>query len=194
MKNQRKKIRQPKLSPAQKEFIYAQPLSVQFRIIHIDAGSGCAVYQHVLVDTAADDYPQILAVAKAYAQETNCWINPAMDQNSTWCARRKIYPGIKDNANPDLRTDKYGYIDVKSPRNKNNVVRNANSASAQGAIAVITDVTINEVLRHKMILQLTHKIFSEQNKNLLGDSNYIKDEVHWFVKGKLLKYNRSKKH
>ena len=194
MKNHRKKIRQPKLSPAQKEFIYAQPLSVQFRIIHIDADSGCAVYQHVLVDTDADDYPQILAVAKAYAQETTCCINPAMDQNSTWCARQKIYPGIKDNANPDLRTDKYGYIDVKSPRNKNNVVRNANSASAQGAIAVITDLTINEVLRHKMILQLTHKIFSEQNKNLLGDSNYIKDEVHWFVKGKLLKYNRSKKH
>ena len=82
---------------------------------------------------------------------------------------------------------------MKSPHNKNNVVRNANSASAQGAIAVITDLTINEVLRHKMILQLTRKIFSEQNKNLLGEPNYIKDEVHWFVKGELLKYNRSEK-
>ena len=192
MKNQRKKIRQPKLSPVQKEFIYAQPLSVQFRIIHIDADSGCAVYQHVLVDTAERDYKQVVTVAKAYARETNCRINPVIMPQAKR-ARQILFPGIEDNANPDLTTDKYGYIDVKSPHNKNNVVRNANSASAQGAIAVITDLTINEVLRHKMILQLTHKIFSEQNKNLLGEPNYIKDEVHWFVKGELLKYNRSEK-
>ena len=196
MKNQRKKIRQPKLSPAQKEFIYAQPLSVQFRIIHIDAGSGCAVYQHVLVDTAADDYPQILAVAKAYAQETNCWINPVIDKRARK-AREKLFPSLPphlDRSNPDLTTDKYGYIDVKSPLNKNNLVRNANHACQQGAVVVITDLAINEELKHKMILQLTRKIFSNQNVNDKGELNYIKDEVHWFVKGKLLKYNRSKKH
>ena len=193
MKNHRKKIRQPKLSPAQKEFIYAQPLSVQFRIIHIDAGSGHAVYQHVLVDTAADDYPQILAVAKAYAQETNCWINPIVNKGARK-GRQKIYPGIEDNANPDLTTDKYGYIDVKSPRNKSNLVRNANHASReQTAIVVITELMLDEPLKHKQILQLTAKIFSFRNMNDKGEPNYIKDEVHWFVKGELLKYNRSEK-
>ena len=193
VKNHRKKIRQPKLSPAQKEFIYAQPLSVQFRIIHIDADSGCAVYQHVLVDTAADDYPQILAVAKAYAQETNCRINPAMDQNSTWCARRKIYPGIKDNANPDLRTDKYGYIDVKSPRNKSNIISNANSACKQGAIAVITDVFFDDTFTIYKAKSITFDIFFGRNVDKYGNPNYTKDEVHWLIKGTLYKLNRSKK-
>lgn len=27
----------------------------------------------------------------------------------------------------------------------------------------------------------------------LGEPNYIQDQIHWFVKGKILKYNRSKK-
>ena len=109
--------------------------------------------------------------------------------------RQKIYPGIEDNANPDLTTDKYGYIDVKSPRNKSNLVRNANHASReQTAIVVITELMLDEPLKHKQILQLTAKIFSFRNMNDKGEPNYIKDEVHWFVKGKLLKYNRSKKH
>ena len=44
--------------------------------MHIDTESGFAVYQHLLVDDRAPDYWQILAVAKAYAAETNCRINP----------------------------------------------------------------------------------------------------------------------
>ena len=162
VKNHRKKIRQPKLSPAQKEFIYAQPLSVQFRIIHIDAGSGHAVYQHLLVDTAADDYPQILAVAKAYAQETNCWINPIVNKGARE-GRQKIYPGIEDNANPDLSTDKYGYIDVKSPINKSNIVSNANSACKQGAIVVITDFFLGDTFTIYKAKSITFDIFFGRN-------------------------------
>ena len=185
--------KRPKLTPEQKEAIYALSLSEQFSIVHIDSESGYVVYQHLLVDNHAPDYWQILAVAKAYAAETDCWINPEMDQNTTKEAREKLYPGIEDNANPDLTTDKYGYIDVKSPHNKSNIVSNANHACRQGAIAVLTDFKLKEELKHKMILQLTAKIFSEQNKSLLGELNYLKDEIHWFVKGRLLKYNRSKK-
>lgn len=59
-------------------------------------------------------------------------------------ARQKLYPGIKDNANPDLTTAKYGYIDVKSPHNKSNIVSNANSACTQGAIAVLTDLSLEK--------------------------------------------------
>ncbi len=191
MKHSDKPIR-IKLSPAQKDAIYALPLSSQFRIVHIDEGSGFAVYQHILVDITAPDYVQILSVAKAYAAETDCWINPEVMPQAV-SARRKLYPGIEDNANPDLFTEKYGYIDVKSPSNKSNIVSNANHACRQGAIAVITDQILKEELKHKMILQLTAKIFSEQNKNHLGERNYTQDEIHWFVKGKLLKYNRSEK-
>ncbi|MDE5610119.1 MAG: hypothetical protein K2I66_07045, partial [Bacteroidales bacterium] len=64
MKHRDKPIR-IKLSPAQKDAIYALPLSLQFRIVHMNVGSGFAVYQHILVDVGAPDYAQILAVAKA---------------------------------------------------------------------------------------------------------------------------------
>ncbi|MCM1041956.1 MAG: hypothetical protein NC396_05970 [Bacteroides sp.] len=189
MKHRKTHIK-PKLSPAQKEAIYALPLGKQFRIVHIDEGSGFAVFQHILVDTEANDYAQVLAVAKAYAKETVCAINPIVDKNAS-TARQTIYPGIADNANPDITTCKYGYIDVKSPMNKRNIVSNANDACKQGAIAVITDLALCEPLNHKLILQITAKIFSERNTNHQGQSNYTKDRIHWFVNGELLKYNRS---
>ena len=190
-----KTIRQPNLSPAQKEAIYAQPLSVQFRIIHIDAGSGHAVFQHLLVDTAADDYPQILAVAKAYAQETNCWINPVIDKRARK-AREKLFPSLPphlDRSNPDLTTDKFGYIDVKSPHNKSNIVSNANSACKQGAIAAITDVFFDDTFTIYKAKSITFDIFFGRNVNKDGNPNYTKDEVHWLIKGTLYKLNRSKK-
>ena len=194
MKHREKPVR-IKLSPTQKDAIYALPLSSQFRIVYMDAGSGFAVYQHILVDAGAPDYVQILAVAKAYAAETDCWINPEVDRRAVE-ARKKLFsklPAHLSRSNPDLTTRKYGYIDVKSPFNKNNLVLNANHACRQGAIAVLTDLMLNEELKHKMILQLTAKIFSKQNKNHLGELNYTQEQIHWFVKGKLLKYNRSEK-
>ncbi|MCM1555753.1 MAG: hypothetical protein NC048_09730 [Bacteroides sp.] len=188
LKNRRPHTK-PKLSPAQKEAIYALPLSKQFRIVHIDAGSGFAVFQHVLVDTEAGDYRQVLAVAKAYARETPCAINPEIKPQAE-AARQKIFPGIEGFVNPDLFTGKYGYIDVKSPLNKGNIVSNANDACKQGAIAVITDLRLDEALKHKRILQVTEKIFSDSNRNHLGKRNYTMPQVHWFVNGTLLKYNR----
>ena len=188
--------KRPKLTPEQKEAIYALSLPEQFRIVHIDTESGFAVYQHLLVDDHAPDYWQILAVAKAYAAETNCRINPEVDRHAVE-ARKKLFPGLPDHlsrSNPDLTTDKYGYIDVKSPLNKNNLVLNANHACRQGAIAVLTDLMLNEELKHKRMLLLTAKIFSELNRNRQGEPNYTQDQIHWFVKGTLLKYNRPEKH
>ena len=181
-----------KLTPEEKEAIYALPLHMQYEVVCVNADTRHRVLQHILVDPAARDYKQVRAVALAYTEECDCWINPVvMPQAVT--ARQKLYPGIEDNANPDLKTDKYGYIDVKSPSNKSNVVSNANLACRQGGIAVVTDLLLKEVLKHKMILQLTAKIFSKQNKNHFGEPNYFKDEIHWFVNGTLLKYNRSEK-
>ena len=147
------------------------------------------------MDAWAPDYAQILAVAKAYVAETDCWINPEVDRRAVE-ARKKLFSGLPahlSRSNPDLTTRKYGYIDVKSPLNKSNIVSNANHACKQGAIVVLTDLMMDEELKHKMILQITDKIFSEQNKNHLGEPNYHKDEIHWFINGKLLKYNRSEK-
>ncbi len=192
--NHRAKATHPKLTPAQKEAIYALALSAQFSILYIHPDSGFSVYQHLLVDTQAPDYWQIFEVAKAYAAETDCWINPETDQNVTKEVREKLYPGIEDRANPDLTTTKYGYIDVKSPHNKSNLVRNANMACAQWAIAVITDLGLRkEEISLEEINKFTERVFSPQNKNHLEEHNYTKSEVHWFIKGILIKCNRSKK-
>ena len=178
-----------KLTPTEKEAIYALPLLAQFCIVHIDMVSGFSVYQHRLVDTEAPDYTQILAVAKAYATENNCWINPEIMPQAV-AARRKLYPGITDNANPDLTTDKYGYIDVKSPRSKNNIIRNANEACKQGAIVVITDLCLQETLSVYKAKSITFDIFFGRNIDRNGEPNYTKDEVHWFINGTLYKLNR----
>lgn len=181
-----------KRTPAEKEAIYALPLDVQYKIVCVNIATRCKVWQHVLVDPTARDYWQVRTVAIAYTEHCDCWINPVVMPQAV-AARQKLYLGITDNANPDLTTDKYGYIDVKSPSSKSNIVSNANLASRQGGIAVITDLLLKEELKHKMILQITAKIFSKQNQNHLGEPNYTQDQIHWFVNGKLLKYNRSEK-
>ncbi|MCM1532636.1 MAG: hypothetical protein NC048_09670 [Bacteroides sp.] len=191
MKN-RKPHTKPKLSPAQKEAIYALPLGKQFRIVHIDEGSGFAVYRHVLVDTEANDYKQVLTVAKAYARETPCAINPEVDKNAP-LARAKIFPGIEDLANPDLHTEKYGYIDVKSPQRKSNIISNANDACKQGAIAVITDFFLGDTLSIYKAKSITFDIFFGRNIDKNGQRNYTKNEIHWFLGGTLHKLNKPEK-
>ncbi len=184
-----------KRTPAEKEAIYALPLSAQFRIVHIDVGSRFAVYQHVLVDTTAPDYPQILAVAKAYAAETDCWINPEVDRRAEE-ARKKLFPRLPahlSRSNPDLTTTKYGYIDVKSPQNKSNIVSNANHACRQGAIVVLTDCFLRDTLSIYKAKSITFDIFFGRNIDRNGIPNYTKDEVHWFINGTLYKLNRPRK-
>lgn len=130
-------------------------------------------------------------MAKAYAKDGDCKINPIVNKTAKK-GREVIYPGIKDNANPDLTTV-YGYVDVKSPHRKNNIVSNANDACKQGAIAVITDLALPEDLSSKDVSLATEAIFGEKNVNDRREKNYTKDELHWFVKGKLHKFNRPEK-
>lgn len=187
-----------KLRPQQKETIYAPPPQKQFRIVHIDAESGLAVYQHVLANADAKDYRQMLAVAKAYAKETICWINPEVDKNAV-TARARLFPAIKskkDFPNPDLTTERYGYIDVKSPWRKSIIISNANDACRQGAIAVITDLMLDakkEEIVFEEVEKFSERIFSDRNVNRSGESNYTQQEVHWYIKETLLKCNRPEK-
>ena len=178
-----------KLTPAEKEAIYALPLHMQYEVVCVNVATRHRVLQHILVDPAARDYKQVRAVAIAYTEECDCWINPIVDKNSPK-GRQKLYPGIEDNANPDLTTTKYGYIDVKSPQNKNKIVKNANAASKQNAIAVITDLAMNESLTLEKARAVSSDVFSGHNKDMEGNPNYTKDQIHWFIKGALYKLNR----
>lgn len=184
-----------KLPPAQKEFIYALPVEMQYHCVYTDSQSGCSVYRHILVKPDKEDYEQVFAVAQAYAKECDCWINPEIHSNAPM-GREKIYPGLKGSKglpNPDLYTKVYGYIDVKSPHRKNNIVRNANHACMQAAIVVVTDFALNEPLSTEEMEKFTGRIFSDKNVGQDGQLNYSKEEVHWLVRGCLVKCNRPKK-
>ena len=180
-----------KLTPAEKEAIYALPLHMQYEVVCVNIATRCRVWQHVLVAPAARDYRQVYAVAIAYTEECDCWINPEVYHDATE-GRNKIFPGIK-NDNPDLTVEKYGYVDVKSPQSKNNIVINANRACKQNAIAIITDLELDEGLSMDEVAKFTARIFSDKNVNQQGHSNYTKDQIHWLVKGRLIKCNRPRK-
>ena len=100
---------------------------------------------------------------------------------------------LLDSASPDLFTEKYGYLDVKSPQSKNNIVINANIACKQNAIAIITDLELDEGLSMDEVAKFTARIFSDKNVNQQGHSNYTKDQIHWLVNGRLIKCNRPRK-
>ena len=181
-----------KVSPEEKEAVYALPIETQFINLYTDQKSRHSVLQHRLVDESGEDYQQVLAVAKAYAKEGNCKINPIVVPKAEK-GRKKIYPGIGNNSNPDLTTENYGYVDVKSPHRKNNIVRNANDACKQGGIAVITDLAMDEKITVDEIKKFSDRIFSEKNANQDGGQNYTKNAVHWYVDGVLHKCNRPEK-
>ncbi len=184
----------PRLTPAEKDAVYSKPIEQQFDKVYTDKDSGHSVLQHCLVDATAEDYKQVLAVAKAYAKVADCRINPVVDWRSSK-GRKNLYPNLpttSDHSNPDLTTQ-YGYVDVKSPRNKNNIVSNANIACKQDAIAVITDLAMKESLSMEEVAKFTERIFSDKNVDQDGNPNYTKNEVHWFIKGKLIKCNRPRK-
>ena len=178
-----------KRTPAEKEAIYALPLSAQYEVVCVNVATRHRVLQHVLVDPAARDYKQVRAVAVAYTEECDCWINPVVVANEK-VGRAKIYPNIKDSASPDLFTEKYGYLDVKSPLNKSNIIRNANLVCGQGAIAVLTDFYLCDILSIYKAKSITFDIFFGRNIDKDGKPNYTKDEVHWFINGTLYKLNR----
>ena len=180
-----------KRTPAEKEAIYALPFNMQYEIVCVNLATHCRVWKHVLVNPTARDYWQVYAVAIAYTEECDCWINPEVVPQAE-NGRKKLYPGITDNANPDLTT-RYGFVDVKSPESKNNIVSNANMACKQGGIVVITDLAMKESLNMDDVDKSTARIFSDKNVDQTGKPNYTKNEVHWLVNGRIIKCNRPRK-
>lgn len=123
-------------------------------------------------------------VAHAIAKEIgDCRINPEISENAN---RSEVYEGLSSSrSNPDLWTEKYKYIDVKSPEKSKNYCRNANKASKQGACVCLTD--------HQM-KDLSERIISGRNESIWKSKDYHHDVIFWLVKGKLRKYERPAKY
>ena len=98
----------------------------------------------------------------------------------------EVYEGLSSSrSTPDLWTEKYKYIDVKSPEKSINCCRNANKASKQGACVCLTD--------HQM-KDLSERIISGRNESIWKSKDYHHDVIFWLVKGKLIKYERPAKY
>ena len=122
------------------------------------------------------DYNRVLNAAKLYSKSSDVEILPEIHESET-DIRKKF--GLVGKANPDLRTSKYGLVDVKSPFSYKKIEKNAIKASKQGAIVCITD---DHLLLQKSKLE-------QLSKAILYNRDYTKKEVHWVVNGILYKYN-----
>lgn len=163
-----------KYTPEEKHEIYSKPIKEQFEKIYVSRGH--TIKKHILKDEKSMDYERVFDAAKLYAYSDDVTLLPEIHKSEKEIRKRL---GLTGNANPDLITKSYGFIDVKSPFNHKNILSNAIYASNQGAIACLTD-------DHIVISDSEMKSLSE---SILKNKNYSKKEVHWVVNGKLYKYN-----
>lgn len=141
-----------------------------------------AVLEHRLM-TKGDDYKDILGVAKAYAKKGKITeMLPEIYKNER-AVRDIVFPNLQSKtSNPDLKIGNQ-YFDVKRPSAIRNILGNANKASKQGAIAVISDSRLDK--------PLTDAIIQERAKDIFKNKNYNYDTVVFYRGGELIVLNRT---
>jgi SPP1 gp7 family putative phage head morphogenesis protein len=141
-----------------------------------------AVLEHQLI-TKSDDYNDILGVAKAYAKKGKiAEMLPEISEREK-TIRSVVFPNLQSKtSNPDLKIGNQ-YFDVKRPSAIKNILGNANKASKQGAVAVISDSRLDK--------SLTDAIIQERAKDIFKNKNYNYDSVVFYKDGKLIVLNRT---
>lgn len=141
-----------------------------------------AVLEHQLI-TKSDDYKDILGVAKAYAKKGKiAEMLPEISEREK-TIRSVVFPNLQSKtSNPDLKIGNQ-YFDVKRPSVIKNILGNANKASKQGAIAIISDSRLDK--------PLTDAIIQERAKDIFKNKNYNYDSVVFYKDGKLIVLNRT---
>ena len=159
------------ISPEDKHNIYSSPIDEQFSDCVYTDKSGHTVRRHTLKDVKAMDYKRVLDSAKLLAEDADVKILPEIHFSEVEIRTRL---GLQGTKNPDLivGTD---FVDIKSPFDVRNIVRNANSACSQNSIACITD----------------HLCLLDENKiriyarAVFMDKNYTKDKLYFIINNKL---------
>ena len=141
-----------------------------------------SVTEHLLTKKG-DDYNDILSTAKAFALKgKKAEILPEVYKNEV-TIRNTIFPNLKSKtSNPDLKVGS-SFYDIKRPKAIKNIVGNANGASKQGAIAVISNSQLDKVL--------TDEIMKERVKDIFRNKNYLFNEVVFMRDGELIVFNRT---
>lgn len=165
-----------------KQKIYELPADKQFETVKAFKNGG-SVKKHLLVNTNAEDYNDILNVSNAFAKQgKKVEILPEIHISEPK-ARKKILSKLDHkSSNPDLKVDGV-YMDVKRPKAIKNITGNANQASKQSAVAVISDSQLDKKMNEEIMTKRAEAILNEKNKE-----NYSSDEIYFFNDGKLFKY------
>ena len=169
--------------------IYELPIEKQYQKIY-EGKDGGKVLAHDLSGFNIEsmkldgDVNQVLASAIALANEGyEVKIQPQLIDSDWDDYRRKIYPQYNVyRKNPDLYVNNSFYVDVKSPDNVNNIIRNANMASKQGAVALITDLGFKQ--------EKDINIEQQRDRLFVSPSIYKYDFAFILNKGKLHKIER----
>lgn len=135
-----------KLTPQEKHAIYQKPIKEQFEIVDGN------IKRHILKSVDAEDYKQVLGVAKVFSSHAKeISIMPEIHKSEIEI-RKKL--GLPEKSNPDLKItlndNSWLWVDVKSPHVKRKIIKNANDASEQSAIACISDDFI-EIQNHESL-------------------------------------------
>ena len=160
--------------------ILQKPRNEQFKELVKD-GKG-RVVEHLLAKKG-DDYTDILTAAKEFAKKGKvAELMPEIYKNEV-TIRNIIFPNLQSKtSNPDLKIGSLFY-DIKRPKAIKNIVGNANKASNQGAIAIISNSQLDK--------PLTELILKERVKDIFKDKNYLFNEVAFLIDGKLVLFNRT---
>lgn len=152
----------------------------QFNVIY-EKESG-KVKEHLLV-RKIDDYNDILTAGKHFAKQgLTAELMPEIHQKEK-SIRNILFPNLQSKtSNPDLKVGNK-YFDIKRPSAIKNILRRANEASKQGAIAIISDSRLDT--------SLTDKIIEERTKSIFESKYYQFDQVIFIRKGEFIIKNRT---
>lgn len=167
------------------KLLYDLPRDKQFSVIY-ESSKG-KVSEHILTQQGKD-YKTITEVSKLFAKKgNNVELMPILNRKELQSFREKVFPNYDLLKNPDIRVNNT-YYDIKEVESFSKIQRNANRAGKQGSVAVIKfeDESFSEV----KMQQQAKRIFGDNNIDENGVHNYPFNEVYFYHKGKLYKYNR----
>lgn len=157
----------------------------QFNLL-VEYRNGGKVMEHKLV-TIRDDYADILRAAKELAKRgRTIEIMPEIPEREE-IIRAVLFPDLRSKtSNPDIREEETNlYYDVKRPSAIKNIEGNANKASKQGAIVIISDSRLDK--------ELTEKVMEVRAKDISNNPNYKEMIVLFLRKGKLHEYKSNRR-
>ncbi len=152
-----KELAKKGIEKTEKNKILTKPRKEQFKKISKN------VYEHLLTNKI-DDYQEIKQTAKLLSKNGKVTeLMPEIYKNEV-TIRKVIFKHLPKmfKSNPDLRNGNL-YYDLKRPKAIKNILGNANKASKQGAIAIISDSQLDKPLTDEIMKERVRDIFSSKN-------------------------------